>query len=56
MRYVYLMEKMNQEEVGGPPGFVIECTREIMPEKLVDTWYIELKVTRELGPRKLMMD
>ena len=20
--------------VGGPPGFVIECTREIMPEKI----------------------
>ena len=33
MRYVYLREKMNREMVSEPPGFVIESTRGIMPEK-----------------------
>ena len=34
MRYVYLRGKINREKVNEPPGFVIESTRKIMPEKI----------------------
>ena len=33
MRYVYLRGKINREKVNKPPGFVIESTRKVMPER-----------------------